>query len=703
MNLNVKMSTKIGAAFLILTVLVLVCGIAGYYGVNRLSQSLEYVTGPAWDSADGAMEASIGTQGEMLVIEEIFAGNANMATAHEEMKAHADSAAEALHRMTSSGLISEGDVRRVEDAAKDYLAQADRVVAEFKRFAAVDQRLADNFFAFDALMSEAEVLGDGAVEELEKNPNKNISWNTGLEQKWEAADGAMESQIGMLKSMYFYRRMLAFKDAQQSLAGIKEGIDMLTEASEGMIAHSSFKKQRVPEGEYKGQTFSSALTQAVSKHKNDFAEASEIFKTYAAAREDYEETSIKMLEILEKNEEVGDATVEAEMDTIGGVIDIANNLIVIVVIVAMIISIFMALMILRGVNTQLGRDPAELMTISESLANGDLDIKVDKGAVGVYGSIGQTIQKLLEIISGIKSGASEVSVASEQVSQGNANLSQRTQEQASSLEEVASSMEEMTGTVNQNSENAQHANQLAIAAREQADTGGRVVNEAITAMGEINDASKQIADIIGVIDEIAFQTNLLALNAAVEAARAGEQGRGFAVVASEVRNLAGRSATAAKEIKDLIQNSVVKVDNGSKLVSESGGALSEIVDSVKKVSDIVAEIAAASKEQSDGINQVNKALLQMDEMTQQNASLVEEAAAASEAMGAQAQELDALVSFFKLNESDYVRYAGVSHAKKQAVTHSAAPKLSKPESGEPAKKISLPHKNKAEDSEWQDF
>ena len=407
------------------------------------------------------------------------------------------------------------------------------------------------------------------------------------------------------------------------------------------------------------------------------------------------------LEVLEKYEKVGDATVEAEMRNITAIIDFADGMIVFVVIIAVLISIIMGLLIVRSVNTQLGRDPAELMKISESMANGDLNIKVDNNAIGVYGSIGQTIQKLLEIISGIKLGAGEVNTASEQVSQGNANLSQRTQEQASSLEEVASSMEEMTGTVSQNSENAQHANQLAMAAREQANLGRQVVGEAVTAMSEINAASKQIADIIGVIDDIAFQTNLLALNAAVEAARAGDQGRGFAVVASEVRNLAGRSATAAKEIKGLIKNSVEKVENGSKLVSESGGALSEIVDSVKKVSDIVAEIAAASKEQSDGINQVNTALLQMDEMTQQNASLVEEAAAASEAMGAQARELDALVSFFKLNERDYVKHAGLTPSAKQTATHTAKPKFSNLASNASAKKVSLPHKN--DDSEWQDF
>ena len=211
-------------------------------------------------------------------------------------------------------------------------------------------------------------------------------------------------------------------------------------------------------------------------------------------------------------------------------------------------------------------------------------------------------------------------------------------------------MEEMTSTVKQTADNAGQANQLAMAARQQAEKGGAVVNTAVTAMSAINDASKKIADIIGVIDEIAFQTNLLALNAAVEAARAGEQGRGFAVVATEVRNLAGRSATAAKEIKALIQDSVAKVDEGSKLVDESGRVLEEIVSSVKKVTDIVAEIAAASREQSVGIEQVNKAVMQMDQGTQQNAALVEEASAASQAIVEQAQALNTMIARYKIDD-----------------------------------------------------
>ncbi|WP_245187953.1 methyl-accepting chemotaxis protein [Frateuria flava] len=258
-------------------------------------------------------------------------------------------------------------------------------------------------------------------------------------------------------------------------------------------------------------------------------------------------------------------------------------------------------------------------------------------------------ERLSAIVGEVRQGSGAVSTAAQQIARGNDDLSQRTQEQASSLEETASSMEEMTSTVKQNAENASHANQLARGAREQAERGGEVASQAVVAMKEINASSRKISDIVSLIDEIAFQTNLLSLNAAVEAARAGEQGRGFAVVATEVRNLAQRSAGAAKEIKALINDSAEKVRTGSELVDQSGKALAEIVDSVKKVTDIVAEIAAASQEQSAGIDQVNHAVLQMDEMTQQNAALVEEAAAAARAMQEQAGELSRQVAFFRLD------------------------------------------------------
>ena len=296
----------------------------------------------------------------------------------------------------------------------------------------------------------------------------------------------------------------------------------------------------------------------------------------------------------------------------------------------------------------------------EATLGGDLTQRIDSdNTTGELAAICSSVNALIEhldaTVQHIRSTTIEVKRAAEDIATGNANLAQRTAEQSTSLEETATSMEQMTATVKQNADNAAQANQLALAARDQAERGGLIVNQAIAAMSDINQSSERIADIIGVIDAIAFQTNLLALNAAVEAARAGEQGRGFAVVASEVRNLAGRSATAAKEIKGLIQDSVRKVADGSARVTQSGRTLEEIVSSVKKVTDIVAEIAAASREQSAGIEQVNRAVIQMDELTQQNATLVDQATAAARNTSALAESLDRSMSRYRQNRSPSTR------------------------------------------------
>ncbi len=292
----------------------------------------------------------------------------------------------------------------------------------------------------------------------------------------------------------------------------------------------------------------------------------------------------------------------------------------------------------------------DIVRMLGAMAKGDLSERITRDYQGAFGQMksdaNATADKLTEVITNIRISANSIATSSDEIAQGNADLSQRTEEQASSLEETAASMEEMTSTVKQSADNAEKANDMANGAQSLAREGGDVVKDAVSAMEEINKSSKKISDIISVIDEIAFQTNLLALNAAVEAARAGEQGRGFAVVAGEVRNLAQRSAGAAKEIKDLIRDSVGKVEDGTSLVNRSGEVLTEIVESVDKVTLTMQEIASAAREQSSGIQQVNTAVTQMDEMTQQNAALVEEASAAGQAMSDQARSMNKVVEFF---------------------------------------------------------
>ncbi|MBG6070474.1 MULTISPECIES: methyl-accepting chemotaxis protein [unclassified Polaromonas] len=295
----------------------------------------------------------------------------------------------------------------------------------------------------------------------------------------------------------------------------------------------------------------------------------------------------------------------------------------------------------------------QAVLVAQKVAAGDLTSDIE---VRTQDETGQLLQALKDmntsltgIVGQVRIGTDTIATASSQIAAGNLDLSSRTEEQASSLEETAASMEELTSTVKQNADNARQANQLAVSASSVAVRGGAVVSQVVDTMGAINTSSRKIVDIIGVIDGIAFQTNILALNAAVEAARAGEQGRGFAVVAAEVRNLAQRSAAAAKEIKTLIGDSVDKVEEGSKQVAEAGRTMDEIVDSVKRVTDIMAEITAASQEQTQGIEQINQAITQMDQVTQQNAALVEEAAAAAQSLQEQAAGLSQVVSVFRLD------------------------------------------------------
>jgi len=389
-------------------------------------------------------------------------------------------------------------------------------------------------------------------------------------------------------------------------------------------------------------------------------------------------------------------------------------------------SLMLVLFVLGGVAVALGVVCATIITrsitvplsgavgVAQKVASGELTSHVQVEGSDETSELLQALKdmndSLAKTVGDVRTGTELISTASQEIASGNADLSARTESQASSLEETASSMEELTSTVKQNADNARQANQLAVSASSVAEKGGSVVSQVVQTMGSITESSRKIADIISVIDGIAFQTNILALNAAVEAARAGEQGRGFAVVASEVRNLAQRSAGAAKEIKELITDSVEKVDAGSKLVDEAGQTMDLIVTSIRQVTDIMGEITAATQEQSNGIEEVNTAISQMDEMTQQNAALVEQAAAAAESMQEQAEFLSQAVSIFKLSHDAAVRQAApvprravVAKPAAAAAPAIAAPRpaATKPSPRPAAAKKSTPASSGAD--EWEEF
>ncbi len=340
---------------------------------------------------------------------------------------------------------------------------------------------------------------------------------------------------------------------------------------------------------------------------------------------------------------------------------LGRNLLAGLAVAALLFATLFAWLLVRSITRPL----ALAIEVADEVANGDLRRDIDDGyrdeVAALFHALNRMVASLRRTLGEVQQATEAINTAAVEIASGNTDLSQRTEEQASSLEETASSMEELTATVKQNADNARQANQLAATASEVAVKGGSVVSQVVTTMGSITDSSKKVVDIISVIDGIAFQTNILALNAAVEAARAGEQGRGFAVVAAEVRNLAQRSAAAAKEIKTLIGDSVEKVDTGSKLVESAGKTMEDIVGAVRRVTDIMSEITAASQEQSAGIEQVNQAITQMDQVTQQNAALVEEAAAAAESMKDQAGLLNHSVAQFRLAEQPAATKADGQH------------------------------------------
>jgi len=639
-----RIATRLALGFSACGALVAACAIAGWWGIARGGDSLARVTGPAWSTANDAMEGSIEIGVEMRMVSDMLAGGAvdqrAIETQHEKSR-------KLLAGAASRGLLEGAVVSDLETALDRYEADLRSLVSSHEKWKLARARFDATTESFVVFGRQIEEIGDAQVEAIESHPDQSYTWNGGISKAWEAADGGMESNIGLLTSLYHLQRFIAGESAASCRSGIDEGLSFQSAAADGMLATGAFDRACADD----------ANTRMSDRYRSMFAAfRGDLDALYAATAERREiearfrTAALSVLGAVTAFEEAGDAAMTEEAAVAATSAVTSRSTVVAIGVAALALCAVAAFLIARGIVRPLHAVAAAMKEISSG--DGDLTRRLDARGNDELSDVARDFNAFAGKISAslgvVRAQATELAGGADKINETSRTIANDASQQAAALQQVSASIQELASMVEKTAQNSGNAAGLAARARSEADVGSARMKDLVTAMDGIRTSSDRIASIIRVIDEIAFQTNLLALNAAVEAARAGDAGRGFAVVAQEVRSLAMRSAEAARDTAALIDESGTRASSGVQLVSEVEGVFDRILGGSREVAELLGEISQASRDQTDAIRQVSGSVQEIDQGTQGNAAASEELASAASETSDQVGQIASTLATFRI-------------------------------------------------------
>jgi len=630
--MNLSISKRISAGFGVCCLLIIACGYAGFSGINRISTVLEFIAEEAWTTVDGATDGIIGIKDQIIASEHI-GRDYKTEQNQKALKSARANALDSFAEVKKAGLLSGDQMRQLDLRLQQYSDQLDMWLSANDAYKNTSERFGKHCQEFVAFSEVVESMGDVAIEELEAEPDKPITWAGTIADRWAAADGGMESTIGLMQQLYFLERMDNGDDFDECKAQILAASDVQDEAVGRMLQTGMFDSSY--ESETGDATYASHYQEMHKELKALVLEYIDTFKTFQEMNQSFSGETSQLLALIELVNQSADAQVD---DKLAGVGDIRKNVVfalITVGVAAAIISVLVAAWLLQYIVRSLNN----ASTLARAVSEGDLtktaDIRNEDEIGKMLKALNNMVENLRRVVGEVTSASVNVARGSKEISSTAQQISQGASEQSTAAEQSTSSMEQMTSSIQQNADNARQTDQIANQAAEDAQSSSEAVTQTVSAM-------RDIAEKIDMVEEIARKTDLLALNAAVEAARAGEHGKGFAVVASEVRKLAERSAAAAADISQLSKNGVGRAER-------AGEMLTKLVPDIRRTAELVQEINATSGEQSSGVTQVNKALQDLDKVIQLNASASEEMASTTEELSSQALQLQASIGFFRFD------------------------------------------------------